>query len=765
MNRNSSNDEKDNDQNVRGLRKITYLVKYGVKHFPYRGRRRYTPSVERSEDGGIFISNDVFGLTIRQFERMYKACLDRRKANEQYIINIRYPDKTSNEYMEYLENSRYCIKDYILWSENGLKERYLYEHLVRIVGTEIDIRKRQQLFIIKDMTNNSAESLYTRMSSGSLAEGIDLPGSDLDLMLIIKDEDVIRDVRHMKHREQGKTFLMETDAEHPGFTRLRLLTEGDMETDFKPYEYFKNTRKDIYLSVNDFLSVEKNIMQEKQLLQHGPCLSDRGQNVDMAVCFRSKYLPYNAIPWASRNRQQWPPNSAIDKIKKYGCLLVPIGPRLVPDCNDLWRMSFSVAEKQLVHSFNFTQLICYCLLKLTLKHIVNKNKHVEGLLCSYFLKTALFWVSEELDIETFQISKLFVCFFHCLDKLISWVKKCYCPNYFIPEHNMFFGKIDLDNNKILINVLDGIKCDGIDGLINNLCPNNTETFPLLVTNSKYSSIRLDFLFYKINALYFMNDISQCLKALMFTESLIKSKHSTLVIDVCKYYNAGINQNIAQLLSPPTTNTETYKIHKRYHRHLQDGIKTDAVSGWLLYASFYYVTGQYYVTLKLTDYVLSRCSADVIITRFANYREVDMNNYGTLVHSTMTLNDKMRLTTVNNVRYAMQSSIIPMELQLEVENHSMDIPPTVMSRCLRFLCYHHLSDIFYKQQALRDLYCTIKDMNFIRQDTLSISITILGVCFEISGDKNTAYQCYEEALKCYFVICPSARVRQSKLLEI
>ncbi|XP_071141825.1 uncharacterized protein [Mytilus edulis] len=613
------------------------------------------------------------------------------------------------------------------------------------------------------MTNNSDESFITRISSGSLAEGIDLPGSDADLMCILKDEEVIRDVRHMKHPEHSKTFLMETDADHPGFTRLRLLTEGDMENDFKPYEYFKNTRKDVYLSVN-FCDIKK-IVPEKELFQHGPCLSDRGQNVDIAVCFRSKYLPHNAIPWVSRNRQQWPPNSAIDKIKKYGCLLVPIGPRLVSDCNDLWRLSFSVAEKQLVHSFNFTQLICYCLLKLTLKHIVNKNKHVEGLLCSYFLKTALFWVSEELDIETLKLSKLFVCFFHCLDKLISWVKKCYCPNYFIPEHNMFFGKIDLDNNKILINVLDGIKYDGIDGLINNLCPHNTETFPLLVTNSKYLSIRLDFLFYRINALYFMNDISRCLKSLMFTESLIKTKHSTFIIDVFKYYNARINQNIAQLLPPPTTNTETYKIHRRYHRHLQDGIKTDAVSGWLLYASFYYVTGQYNVTLKLTDYVLSRCSAAVIITRFANYSEVDMNNYGKLVHSTMTLNDKMRMTTVSNVMYAKQSSLIPMELELEVEVRSMDIPPTVMSNCLRFLCYHHIGDISNRQQALRDLYLTVLLRNFIHSSTLSNSVTILGVCYEISGDKDTAYQYYEEALQCNGRICSSAEARKSKLLEI
>lgn len=60
-------------------KKNIYLQKYGVKRFAYPGNRRYTPSITQSLNGGIVISNDVFGLTIRQFERIYKACLDRRK--------------------------------------------------------------------------------------------------------------------------------------------------------------------------------------------------------------------------------------------------------------------------------------------------------------------------------------------------------------------------------------------------------------------------------------------------------------------------------------------------------------------------------------------------------------------------------------------------------------------------------------------------------------------------------------------------------------
>ena len=93
-----------------GMRKNMHLQKYGVKTFPYCRRRRYIPSINQSLAGGIVMSNDVFGLTIGQFERMYKDCLERRKSREKWIINLRYPDKFSNEYLEYLQNCIYYNK-------------------------------------------------------------------------------------------------------------------------------------------------------------------------------------------------------------------------------------------------------------------------------------------------------------------------------------------------------------------------------------------------------------------------------------------------------------------------------------------------------------------------------------------------------------------------------------------------------------------------------------------------------------------------------
>lgn len=90
-------------ENMHGIKKKTYWEIYGMKCFPYKGKRKYSPCINQMFDGGIVLKNDVFGLSIRQFEREFKNCLERRRKNEQTIINIRFPVKTSNEYIEYLE--------------------------------------------------------------------------------------------------------------------------------------------------------------------------------------------------------------------------------------------------------------------------------------------------------------------------------------------------------------------------------------------------------------------------------------------------------------------------------------------------------------------------------------------------------------------------------------------------------------------------------------------------------------------------------------
>ena len=64
-------------------------------------------------------------------------------------------------------------------------EKDVYDSIIKIVGSEMDIRIRQNMFLILDMIYNKAYTHQTQVSCGSLAEGLDLPGSDMDATLVL----------------------------------------------------------------------------------------------------------------------------------------------------------------------------------------------------------------------------------------------------------------------------------------------------------------------------------------------------------------------------------------------------------------------------------------------------------------------------------------------------------------------------------------------------------------------------------------------------
>jgi hypothetical protein len=50
--------------------------------------------------------------------------------------------------------------------------------------------------------------------------GLDLPGSDIDIMCVFSGVKVIQNVQHMNRSARHTTLLMEDEMEFPGFTTL-----------------------------------------------------------------------------------------------------------------------------------------------------------------------------------------------------------------------------------------------------------------------------------------------------------------------------------------------------------------------------------------------------------------------------------------------------------------------------------------------------------------------------------------------------------------
>lgn len=76
------------------------------------------------------------------------------------------------------------------------------------------------------MVANACMSDHTKISSGSLAEGLNLPDSDIDIMYVNNFYEVRKSLSNTKHQIHRTTLGLDVDIGHPGFTRLRFKTLG-----------------------------------------------------------------------------------------------------------------------------------------------------------------------------------------------------------------------------------------------------------------------------------------------------------------------------------------------------------------------------------------------------------------------------------------------------------------------------------------------------------------------------------------------------------
>jgi hypothetical protein len=200
--------------------------------------------------------------------------------------------------------------------------------------------------------------------------------------------------------------------EFPGFTTLKLISEGDILT---TPEYFVETTNGMYLSNISFIRKLIEISVNYKQSAHGPCLSDKHETTDTAFCFHLHSWTRQAEQRIYCHRPgQWPTDMLINDIVNYGCILVPIGPKEIDNNELLWRISFSMAEKQLSHSMNYTQILCYALLKLCLKNFIDRNDKVKDLLCSYFMKTLCFGCQKKFPLTHFSYRTYFTVIFFVL---------------------------------------------------------------------------------------------------------------------------------------------------------------------------------------------------------------------------------------------------------------------------------------------------------------------------------------------------------------
>ncbi|VDI68065.1 Hypothetical predicted protein [Mytilus galloprovincialis] len=614
-----------------------------------------------------------------------------------------------------------------------------YKYLCQKIGSEEDVRVRRLTWIVHDLGFPEVPHI----TSGSIGEGLDIKGSDFDIMFIDLLFKVYESDRDVNVRIIKIPLVLDTANTHPCFTQLRLplhfhddsnLLNSRMKQMFEQDCLVNKLSNEKYKLDSSYILNRDSPQTEPLYTIHGPCLSDQYGTYDLAFCLKCDKWISPAQSWVSRPRTTWPSPELITKITSCGVLFVPIGCKGSSRENLEWRISFSVAEKCLIYSFSHTQLLCYALLKILLKEIVEEHEDLKGLLCSYFLKTLIFWISEESDPSIWKPDNIIQCFMACLKRLIYCVEYSTLLHYFIPDNNLLYMRFNSDLKHSMTYTLKNLYQQGIDCFVNSetlkdFTSLNCEIPVLLTQQTIKESYPVSrkvtlkpFLYYMLHHCRWTN-----LARRIFT-FFLSPEHDDLELQDSKF-------------QPRSNNKHRYNEYKRNLGKLSIVLSSKTIPGWLMLASFFYVHKKYYTSIIIINHALKKHQDE----------EFYQNNIAfSLIHnkdSVRTLLQKeknpllLKTLTLDYISLGKNWPFIPPEVKLKKTNNL--IPTLPFAHFLHFLCYYHLhADTSCKQslQKIYDIYHDITtkdkaDMNLFL--SLIHSTFYIGIGFQMIGDTITA----------------------------
>ena len=592
-----------------------------------------------------------------------------------------------------------------------MESKSLFMYLSYHLGSEFMVGARR-MFLEKKIPPGVRIAGTTMQISGSKAEGLDMKGSDTDIMVLIGNA-YENNGEHVTEYLSYRYDSLMPDI-HPGYVLVERVIKGRVVGPC-PSGTLKNI---IFSSLPYFKLIFTRF-------PHGPSISSSccGNDIDLVPYLKCESWPEITIEWICRKRCfGWPSQEMINEIVKQGCYIVPVGSKVHNGSENEWRLSFSLAEKYLIFTFNHTQLMIYGMLKIILKEIISQHEDISELLCSYFLKTTLFWVIEETQRSIWDPKYMILCFHLCLERLMKFIIEENCPNYFMPINNMFNGRISLSGKKKLFQILCEVLESGLDW---------TWKSPTMCSLKSYSSDPYKFLDLKRsqkrkdqidNAALILNlqahskfiiDFVFSMKMtfyLPYSKSLLRIPvvRTSCLAHLCHY----IDTNNTKM-----ENKALYALRKLYMKFICLGCRSDLASGKLLLASWLYNQGKFNECLLVSDIVLKCLSLRVIhcggniSTECPNH--VTMNcpnfiknlNYFSTINVQFSINSSLSLKEFSFIFHLFSSSG-----QEYTRNNwvGLSIFPDSYCYFLRYLCHLRLGNI----QRSNEEFSEIERVKFI-----------------------------------------------------
>ena len=456
-----------------------------------------------------------------------------------------------------------------LFSEMALQTiaESVYVGLCLKIGTPQQVAIRRDVVDTTELLNHklTRPDQHDVMESGSQREGFRFMDSDMDIMYWSNNHRVLWDFSQamLYNTHRYKLILCDSSESPPGFTLLWLPLEeaGRFSCCIRINGAFYISSAKYRDNTFSFISRER-----PDSTVHGQCSSGRvgSSEYDYAHCFSSDFWPPSASSWKDRCHS-WPPPHVVDNIIRSGSHLVAIGHKLCEHADNEWRISFSQAEQKLVYAMNHTQFLTYGLLKLFVKEINNGLGEEEKLLCSYHMKTAIFWAIQQNAIAHWCPKNLLAGFWVCFKLVLKWVYEGVCPNFFIPENNMFLNKVHGVAQSNLFTQLYGLYEKGIGFLLQS--PSISSYIMDVLCNPRLSvctdectliseAVLDDELFAEMDMKTSipLNHMNRCIEHLHVVEQLIRSPLTRYKILMLQKLTASILEKSAFMLHDMYTDT-------------------------------------------------------------------------------------------------------------------------------------------------------------------------------------------------------------------
>ncbi|XP_060581530.1 uncharacterized protein LOC132738119 [Ruditapes philippinarum] len=650
----------------------------------------------------------------------------------------------------------------------------LYRTLVDVVGTEDDIRCRQDMFTYMGVINGFGDNDSVSIPGGSLSEGFDLKGSDEDIMIVLKNIDVVPADQDVMIDKNTVRVNMHADKQRAGYASLDLSVDQERyvnDADNLKRTEVLNIKRSLEKTNNKCIVASARFRGQFIIpgnTSHGPCISDG--IYDFAISLYGSVWPSEAMKRLSTSKsKRWLCESFVNELISEGCIYVPVGPKYYYS-GTLWRISFAKAERRLILSMRYVQWLCYGLLKIVFKEGIGKTLTEYGTICSYFLKTCLFWLIEETDNDenVWNQDNIFNCYMMCLDKLTIWVEMMNCPNFIIPENNMFRGKVNDENKSDILKVLLQMKTSGYKGLL------TCESLRQYMESSERMTpfereAKLDLLCFRVLHIYPFDDKELLKEALEKMEKEYEQQENKFTKGIIGNMVSSLHQELAQMIHVSESNEDGQKLKRLQKYHLLKGCKSDRLCGLVLLASFYCTERKYYTALEILYTVTRKFTPEAaLLLRRIIYSQAEVQRYKERFCSKdLCLEEKFNMATVRQIVLLDNSSIVPDEFQPEVFNYRplSVIPPNIYAYALMFVCYHHINEKSKALEILDQLEHILKTGLLISPIGAAYSIvcTVVGACFETQGDYETAMKYYNKALNCE-QICRSTAYRFRRLKE-